>query len=273
MAGNATVGRTVLKFDGATLTAAPDRVAVEAPLEIRVAHGPRAARHVLPLSVTMRTPGHDADLVAGFLFAEGLIRTIDELEGVVPCGTAGDVVRAELAPSVVVDVERFRRAFVTSAACGVCGKLTLAALESQSRYPLVPGVPKFTPEQVVSWPNRVRAAQPAFDETGGLHAAALLTPAGEVVALREDVGRHNAVDKVVGAVLDALPLSERILVVTGRAGFELVQKVVVAGIPVLAAVGAPSSAAVELAVAAGLTLLGFVRDGRFNVYCGAGRIG
>jgi FdhD protein len=267
-----TAGRTILKFDGGPLAPAPDRVAVEAPLEIRVAHGPRPSRQVFPLTVTMRTPGHDADLVAGFLFAEGLLASPDQLEGVVPCGTAGDVVRAELAPAVAIDEGRFRRAVVTTSACGVCGKLTLAALESQSRFPLVPGSPRFTPEQVVSWPDRVRAVQPAFDETGGLHAAALLTPAGEVLTVREDVGRHNAVDKVIGASLDALPLSDRILVVTGRAGFELVQKAVVAGIPVLAAVGAPSSAAVELAEAAGLTLLGFVRDGRFNVYTHADRV-
>ena len=267
-----TAGRTILKFDGGPLTPAHDRVAVESPLEIRVAHGPRSSRQIFPLTVTMRTPGDDADLVAGFLFAEGLISSRDQLEGVVPCGTAGDVVRAELAPAVAIDEDRFRRAFLTSAACGVCGKLTLAALESQSRFPLAPGSPQFTPAQVVSWPDRVRAAQPAFDETGGLHAAALLTPSGEVRAVREDVGRHNAVDKVIGASLDDLPLSDRVLVVTGRAGFELVQKAVAAGIPVLAAVGAPSSAAVELAEAAGLTLLGFVRDGRFNVYSGTDRL-
>ena len=256
-----------------SFTAVSDELAVEEPLEIRVQDR--------GLSVTMRTPGHDEELAAGFLVTEGVIRRREDLVDLRVCGPTRNVVKATLAPGVAVDWARLERHVYTSSSCGLCGKTSLAAVralrppgEDPDGARPRPDEPRLTPELVHSLPARLADAQPLFRQTGGLHATALFSPAGELLVVREDVGRHNALDKVIGHALLAgtLPLTNAVLLVSGRAGFELVQKAVVAGAPVLAAVGAPSSLACELARENGLTLLGFVRGGRFNVYAGGGRL-
>jgi len=255
-----------------------DVLAAEEPLEIRIEHGPVGARRRRSVSVTMRTPGADPALAVGFLFAEGIIRNADEVVRASSCGPPGkrglrNVVRVELAPGVGVDEQRLARNFVSNSACGLCGKTSLAAL------PRVPRLRQrtrlaFSAALVHGLPDTLRRAQAVFERTGGLHAAALFDATGRMLDAYEDVGRHNAVDKVIGAQLlaRATPLTEHVLLVSGRAGYELVQKALVAEIPVLAAVGAPSSLAAQLAAAADMTLIGFVRDGRFNIYSGAQRV-
>ncbi|HIC16005.1 MAG TPA: formate dehydrogenase accessory sulfurtransferase FdhD [Gemmatimonadetes bacterium] len=254
-----------------------DSLSVEEPLEIRVAWGDLQARTVEALAVTMRTPGDDFDLVAGFLLGEGIVNSADELQELTYCRGQEtqeyNVVEARLRPGVRFDLERLRRNVFTSSSCGVCGKASLEAvafsgctdLEDELRVEgaLVPGLP-----------DTLLEGQGVFARTGGLHAAGLFGADGEICELREDVGRHNAVDKVLGrALLDRkLPADDRILVVSGRASFEIVQKALMARVPVLVAVGAPSSLAVDLSEEFGQTLVGFVRDDGFNVYCGNERL-
>jgi FdhD protein len=220
----------------------------------------------------MRTPGHDHELAVGFLFTEGLITDSKQIAGVQACG--GNVARVELAPGVAIDLARLERHFYVGSSCGVCGKSSIDAVRVAPRYQPVDGWPRVAGEVIHRLPDVLRAAQVVFDRTGGLHASALFTLTGRLHGLREDVGRHNALDKLIGAEFLAgrLPLSRAILLVSGRVSFELVQKAAVAGIPVLAAVGAPSSLAVDLARESGMTLIGFVRDGRFNVYSDFGRL-
>ncbi|MDB5098283.1 MAG: formate dehydrogenase family accessory protein FdhD [Cyanobacteria bacterium RYN_339] len=250
---------TVQAYRGTTHVARPDALAVEEPLELRV--GDRS------VAITMRTPGHDEDLAVGFLHTEGILKDLKQLLNLKPC--KANVVRVTLTGDL--DLKKLERHFYTTSSCGVCGKTSLEALAVESK-PLGPG-PRITPELVHQLPARLREAQAVFDRTGGLHAAALFSPTGELLLLREDVGRHNAVDKVIGAWFrEGKPFDDTVLLVSGRASFELVQKSLVAGIPVMAAVGAPSSLAVELAKQGGLTLLGFVRDGRFNAYAGEERL-
>jgi FdhD protein len=243
----------------------PDTLAVEAPLEIRVAG---------TSSITMRTPGADRELAVGFLFSEGILRLADDVAKVTELDV--DVVEVQLAGEAGTRAAGLERRFTITSACGACGKPTIdQALRLDPPFPAPPpAAPRLEPALLASLPDRLRAAQPTFARTGGLHAAGLFDPTGTPVVVREDVGRHNAVDKVVGSQLlaGALPASDRVLVVSGRASFELVQKAILAGIPVLAAVGAPSTLAVELAQTHGLTLLGFVRDGRFNIYTHPGRV-
>ena len=259
---------------------ARDELAVEEPLEIRL-HAEIDGRLVRKtVSVTMRTPGDDPNLAAGFLFTEGIVRDAADIEEIRHCGpadaseNAGNVIRVRLAPGCTVDLGRLERNFYTTSSCGVCGKTSINALRAVSRFTLPPGEPRIDAALVPRLPGVLREAQALFDRTGGLHASALFDATGRLRALREDVGRHNALDKVIGAELLAgrLPAHDRILLVSGRASFELVQKAMMAGIPVLAAVGAPSSLAVALAAECGMTLLGFVRDGRFNIYAGGERI-
>jgi FdhD protein len=247
------------------LTATADTLAVEAPLQIRAAGSS---------AITMRTPGADPELAVGFLFAEGIVRNRDE---VLDVAIADDgAVEVQLSAEAIERSAALDRRFTVTSACGACGKPTAeAALRLDPPFAPPPADrPRLTPALVTALPDRLRAAQPTFAHTGGLHAAGLFDAGGTALLVREDVGRHNAVDKVVGARLLAggLPARDCVLVVSGRASFELVQKAVLAGIPVLAAVGAPSTLAVEVAAAHGLTLLGFVRDGRFNIYTHPARI-
>jgi FdhD protein len=264
---------SITRVEAGTTVAADDLLVAEEPLEIRVGHGPVDDRRELRLSVTMRTPGHDAELVLGFLFTEGLIAAPADVVRVAHCEDVkpeerGNVVRAELGPDVVVDPARWQRNVYTTSSCGVCGKSSIEAVHAQCRRAITPWG-AIDAGALTALPERMRAAQTVFRHTGGIHAAALFDRAGGLLLLREDVGRHNAVDKVIGAALDAgLALDLCQLLVSGRAGFELVQKCVVAGIPLMAAVGAPSSLGVQLARDSGLTLVGFLRGDRFNIYAG-----
>jgi len=260
-------------MEGGDVSERDDLLVSEEPLEIRLGHGPEHDRREMRLSVTMRTPGNDEELALGFLFTEGIITGKNDVVRVAYCTDvkeeeSGNVVRAELHPSIDLDPARWQRNFYTTSSCGVCGKSSIDAVRTLCSVPL--GA-KGTIEAAVitAMPDRMRGAQTLFKHTGGIHAAGLFSEAGELLLLREDVGRHNAVDKVVGAMLEgAIEPDNRILLVSGRAGFELVQKCLMAGIPRMAAVGAPSSLAVTLARESGLTLIGFLRGERFNVYSG-----
>lgn len=254
-----------------------DTLAVEEPFEIRIAWTDEGAPRVESVAVTMRTPGDDFELVAGFLHGEGMVREADDLLELTYCSGPEEqeynVVEARLAPGLVVDVEALRRNFYTTSSCGVCGKASLDAVGAIGCTMLSPG-PEIAAELAAELPARLRERQSVFARTGGLHAAGLFDTEGHPSYVMEDVGRHNAVDKVVGKALleRALPATESILVVSGRASFELVQKAVAAGIPLFVAVGAPSSLAVDLAERFGQTLLGFTRGGGFNVYAGGERV-
>ena len=277
----------ITRIENGTATATDDILVTEEPLEIRLGHGPVDHRKEFRLSVTMRTPGNDEELALGFLFTEGIISSADEVVRVVPCENVkeeerGNVVRAELHPSVDLDPAKWQRNFYTTSSCGVCGKSSIEAVRTQCTRPMSPAF-AVDRKVITALPDRMREAQTVFKHTGGIHAAALFNDRGELLLLREDVGRHNAVDKVIGALL-AQPnnaparsgagaqqptTNNLVLLVSGRAGFELVQKCIVAGIPVMAAVGAPSSLAVQLAKENGLLLIGFLRGDRFNVYSGS----
>jgi FdhD protein len=259
-----------------------DRVATEEPLEIRlVSKGGEGAEHTV--AVTMRTPGADEELAAGFLFAEGVVERRERILGFhrPPEDRTGEpepnVVAVELGDGPDPNLPTLERHFFSSSACGVCGKAGLAALQVRAPGRLPDG-PEVDPELIASLPGRLREAQGLFDATGGLHAAALFDAApgsaGTLLALREDVGRHNALDKLLGrAFLDGLlPLHGHIVLVSGRTSYEILQKCAVAGVPIVCAVSAPSSLAVELAETFGITLIGFLRGDRFNVYAGAERI-
>jgi FdhD protein len=267
----ATAGVCRVSDSGSTVQ--PDLLAVEEPLEVRLGHDVDGRRVHAAVSITMRTPGHDYELAVGFLYTEGIVVAREQVSGVHACGLR-NVVRVDLATGVGVDLSRLERHFYTSSSCGVCGKASLEAVQVCARHRLAEGLPVVEADVIHRLPEALRAAQPVFDRTGGLHAAALFSTGGELLCLREDVGRHNALDKLIGAQLLACraPLSKDVLLVSGRASFELVQKAVVAGIPILAAVGAPSSLAVSLARKHRLTLIGFVRQGRFNIYTGAERV-
>jgi FdhD protein len=264
----------VLAVRGATIEERPDTLAGEEPMEIRTA-GP--GQEPFPVAVTMRTPGSEAELAVGFLRTEGLIESADDVEGVEvgdPSALAqpDDVVTVRLRRAF--DVSRVaERHFVATASCGICGKASIDEIAVRCD-PLPPGRPVVDRAVLIALPDRLRAAQHAFASTGGLHASGLFTPDGELVTLREDVGRHNALDKLVGAELLAgrLPLHDRVLLVSGRVSFEIVQKAAVAGIAFLAAVSAPSDLAVEAAGRLGVTLVGFLRGDGFNVYTGRERI-
>lgn len=253
-----------------------DFVAVEEPLEIRLGIFAGGTYHYQPVSLTMRTPGNDLELAAGFLFTEGILRSKDQIKAIEHCHrapTPDNTVRIDLAEHVDVDLKKLERHFYTSSSCGVCGKTSIESL-STGAYSVGNETLRVIAETIHSLPETLRKNQSTFERTGGLHAAGLFTEDGALLSVREDVGRHNAVDKLVGErfLSDALPLNSRILFLSGRASFELVQKAVMAGIPIVCAVGAPSSLAISAAKEFGVTLLGFVRDGRFNIYAGGYRI-
>ena len=271
--GRVTARRPVLRIDADRSVSRPDTLVVEEPLEIRVAGR--------PLVVTMRTPGDDMDLTAGFLVSEGVVSTGPHVRAMRYCAGATDegvntynVLDVELDPTVPPPDPSLERSFYTTSSCGLCGKASLDAVRTTTSYDVSGDDLVVTPALLSGLPDRLREEQRVFDRTGGLHAAGLFDRGGELLVLREDVGRHNAVDKVVGWALraDRLPLSGTVLMVSGRASFELVQKAWMAGIPCLAAVSAPSSLAVDLAVEAGMTLIGFLRGSSMNVYSGQHRV-
>ncbi|WP_329222429.1 formate dehydrogenase accessory sulfurtransferase FdhD [Streptomyces sp. NBC_01485] len=272
--GRVTERRKVIRIRDGVVSTRPDTLVAEEPLEIRL--------NGKPLAITMRTPGDDFALAAGFLVSEGVLATASDLLNIVYCAGATvdgsntyNVVDVRTAPGLPIPDITLERNVYTTSSCGLCGKASLDAVRTTTRWPIADTPPlRIEPELLASLPDRLRAAQRVFDRTGGLHAAALFSEDGELLDVREDVGRHNAVDKLVGRALQNgdLPLSRTILLVSGRASFELAQKAVMAGLPLLAAVSAPSSLAVDLATETGLTLVGFLRGSSMNVYAGENRI-
>jgi len=257
-----------------------DRVAVEEPLEIRLGYGTPEGHTASSISITMRTPGDDAELALGFLFSESVIQSSGDVANVEHSGPSApdtgsrNIIRVNLAAHVVVDFDRLKRNFYTTSSCGVCGKSSLDALRVIGAEPLNDTFGQFPKDVLIAMPGALRDQQQAFEQTGGLHAAAAFNSEGEILVAHEDVGRHNAVDKVVGTLLskDLLPANDLGLIVSGRASFELMQKTLVAGIPLLAAVSAPSSLAVQLANEFNVSLVGFLRDDTFNIYSAGDRI-
>ncbi|NLR58031.1 formate dehydrogenase accessory sulfurtransferase FdhD [Chitinophaga polysaccharea] len=270
---NAIVHTRVRKVAAAGFTDTNDTLATEDPLEIRLVHGPSHNRRQQNISVTMRTPGNDMELAAGFLFTEGIISHSDDIQEVILSSTEdGDIATVHLKPSVNARLGQVQRNFAATAACGVCGKTNLSSIRTAVNV----GEHTFTlsAPSLLRLPDLLRHQQSVFDSTGGLHAAALFNDSGQLLLLREDIGRHNAVDKVIGAAIQqsSLSLQQYGLLLSGRAGFELIQKAAMAHIPVIAAIGAPSSLAVKMAEQWHITLVGFLKEDRFNIYSGAATI-
>ncbi len=270
----------ISKVSGNQSQSESDEVAVEEPLEIQLSSPTAEGSAAKSISITMRTPGEDAELALGFLLTAGIIDSADQVRSVAhhgePAPDSGlqNIIRVDLRPDVDVDLDRLERHFYTTSSCGVCGKASLEALRVTGQSSLAHCTGTFAHDVIVSMPERVRDQQRTFSKTGGLHAAAVFDRQGEIIVVREDVGRHNATDKAIGALLQAgaLPANTYGLLMSGRASFELMQKALVAGIPLLAAVGAPSSLAVQTAKEFDMTLVGFLRDATFNIYAGPDRI-
>ncbi len=262
----------IVRWTRARHNALADPVVTEEPLEIRVRSGLEAA--YATLAITMRTPGDDVELAVGFMYGEGLLRERADLLEAAPCTTTTNVVNLTVRPDLDLTTATQSRRFYTTSSCGLCGRSSLDAVAAALKGRRVEGERPIGGSTLTALPGLLRARQTVFQATGGLHGCALFDGGGQLLAVREDVGRHNAVDKLVGRAFldDALPATDRILVLSGRAGFELIQKAVMAGISVVAAVGAPTSLAVELARTSGQTLVGFLSPDRFNVYAGASRI-
>jgi FdhD protein len=270
---------TITRVDAGEPTETTDALAIEEPLEIRMEFGPQASRKVQNISVTMRTPGNDAELATGFLFTEGIVKNLEEITGVEHCFIAcaenkENVIQVSLADGLSPELKNTERNFYTTSSCGVCGKGSINAIRTVSAFTGLEDENTVQAEILHQLPYTLRRHQQVFANTGGLHASALFNADGELLLLREDVGRHNALDKLIGAAINKslLPLNNSILLLSGRASFELVQKAAMAGINIIAAVGAPSSLAVELAEEFNITLIGFLRDQRFNIYTAAHRI-
>ncbi len=288
-----TLQMPVERVTGQTSRRVLDSLAIEQPLEIQLAYGPSNSRQTRSISVTMRTPGNDFDLAAGFLMTEGVVRDANDIEQIsyagdsfskgyripqnmdpLQLGSRQNMVRVDLAPDVAVNLGSLQRNFYTTSSCGICGKASLLALRTVCP-PRATNNFRVDAQLLYRLPERLRAFQGVFDRTGGLHGAGLFDSAGNLLALREDVGRHNAVDKLIGAefLADRTPLRERLLLLSGRASFELMQKALMGGLQMVGAVGAPSSLAVQVAKEFDITLVGFLREGRFNIYHGSENIG
>lgn len=270
---------TIWRMADQHLTQTQDLLAAEEPMELRLGYMWRGKRASQSVSITMRTPGHDFELATGFLLTEGMIHSADQVQSVDFCGEPTpeglfNVVRVDLHDEVKVDLGRLKRHFYTSSSCGVCGKASLEALAMTKTPELLAQAPRIPATTLMILPAALRQAQDTFSMTGGLHACGLFDSSGHLLLVREDVGRHNALDKLIGASLmsGALPLHDRVLVLSGRASFELVQKAIMAGISLIAAVGAPSSLAVSLAKRYDITLVGFLSAKRFNIYHAPHRI-
>lgn len=258
-----------------------DLVAMEEPLEIRLGYGALNNRQQKSVSVTMRTPTNDFDLALGFLYCENIIQSYEQVSSIRYCVDAGkqateNIVRVELQPEVKIDTKLLQRNFYMTSSCGICGKASIEAIEAMNGgMSNLQNIEKWqiTPAIIYQLSKAMRAAQSAYTYTGGLHAAALFDKLGKIILIREDVGRHNALDKVIGnALTQNLSLHDKIMLMSSRASFELIQKVIMANIPIIATIGAPSSLAVETAQRFGVTLLGFVKEDRFNIYSGMERI-
>ncbi len=257
-----------------------DPVAIEEPLEIRLVYWAESEPLQKSISITMRTPGNDVELAIGFLFTEGIIHSIGDIDDAGHCGPPApqtglrNIVKVVLQSNVTTDLDRLERHFYTSSSCGVCGKASLDALSVQSHFEIKGNNLKIPANILYELPDKLIEHQKLFDRTGGIHASGLFDASGTLLESREDVGRHNALDKLIGSQLVAgnLPLHDHGILVSGRASFELMQKTMMAGCPMLAAVGAPSSLAVQMAGEFNMTLVGFLRDGRCNVYTEAHRV-
>ena len=284
--------RTVERVTGDKSRPVEDNLAIEEPLEIQLTYGPSNSRQTRSISVTMRTPGNDFDLAAGFLMTEGVIQDANDIEQIayagdsfnegteslqamdaLKVGSKQNTVRVDLAPGIAVNVGSLQRNFYTTSSCGICGKASLLALRTVCP-PRAANNFKVDAQLLYHLPERLRASQGVFDRTGGLHGAGLFDSMGNLLALREDVGRHNAVDKLIGSefLADRTPARDRLLLLSGRASFELLQKALMGGLPMVAAVGAPSSLAVQVAREFDITLVGFLREDHFNIYHGSERI-
>jgi len=279
MAASSITALTITKVNHLESLETSDALAIEEPLEIRLEYGPKEHRSTQNISVTMRTPGNDAELALGFLFTEGILQKQEDIAQIEHCFIAcaenkENVIQVSLSETVVPHLQNTGRNFYTTSSCGVCGKGSINAIRTVGTY--INQQDHNTIEAAIlhHLPAILTQHQKVFADTGGLHASALFTPAGELLLVREDVGRHNALDKLIGAALNKnwLPLTNNILLLSGRASFELVQKAAMAGITVIAAVGAPSSLAVQLAEEFNITLVGFLRNNRFNIYTAAHRI-
>lgn len=287
-----TLQTPVERITGQTSRQIMDSLAIEEPLEIQLTYGTPSSRQTRSISVTMRTPGNDFDLAAGFLMTEGVIRDANEIEQItyagdtfreselspqsmdaLKLGSKQNTVRVDLAADVKVNLGSLQRNFYTTSSCGICGKASLLALRSVCP-PRATNNFRVDAQLLYRLPERLRAFQGVFDRTGGLHGAGLFDSAGKLLALREDVGRHNAVDKLIGFefLADRTPLRDRLLLLSGRASFELLQKALMGGFPMVAAVGAPSSLAVQVAKEFDITLVGFLREDHFNIYHGSRNI-
>jgi FdhD protein len=269
----------ITKVNASESVNSSDALAIEEPLEIRLEYGPNDGRQVRNISVTMRTPGHDEELASGFLFTEGIVKSAAEIANITHCFIAcaenqENIIQVSLDETTLPHLQNIERNFYTTSSCGVCGKGSINAIRTAVAFVQTGGDNCITTEVLYRLPEMLRKHQVVFDDTGGLHASALFTAKGDLLLVREDVGRHNALDKLVGAALKMykLPLNQHILMLSGRASFELVQKAAMAGINIIAAVGAPSSLAVQLAEEFNITLIGFLRGQRFNIYSGGHRI-
>lgn len=274
-----TVSVTTYRFQDGKFTARPDLVATEEPMEIRLVVGPAPAAITQSVAVTMRTPGNDFELAAGFLFSEGLLHEPDAIQSITYCVDTTEeqrynIVNVTLRPWLRFDTGRLQRNFFMNSSCGVCGKASLETVHVHMKGPIGSAGLRVSARVLAALPDALRDQQALFRRTGGIHAAWLCEPDGRLITMREDVGRHNALDKLIGERFLArrLPLADKVLVLSGRASFEMVQKSAIAGIPVVVAVGAPSSLAVNLARDVGMTLVGFTRAESFNVYSGQERV-
>ncbi len=279
---------SIIRVENNTKTDARDLLASEEPLEIRIGFGKETERQQKNISVTMRTPGHDFELALGFLFTEGILQSADAIQQIKYCTELNsienkeNIVRVELKPEVTIDFSKLNRNFYTTSSCGVCGKESIESVKMVCKFPIKDQQFTVPSELILSLPDKLRKEQSVFEHTGGIHASALFDLQGNLLLIREDVGRHNALDKLIGAAVGSalfsnnlnltIPFTKYILLLSGRASFELIQKAAMAGIPVVCAVGAPSSLAVEMAESFGITLIGFLRDNRFNIYTNQNRI-
>ena len=273
----------IIKVSLDSLEEKPDLVAVEEPLEIRLGYGSMDNRQQRSVSVTMRTPTHDFELALGFLYSEGIITSYNQILSVKYCVDAGkqateNIVRVELNPDVIFNIKTLQRNFYATSSCGVCGKASIEAIDNMicnlPKQKLESNALKVGKNYIVNLPNSLSQHQKLFEYTGGLHAAALFDESGKIISVREDIGRHNALDKLIGNALtqDLLPLNGKVLLMSSRASFELIQKAVMANIHIIVTIGAPSSLAVQTAEQFGITLIGFLRNESFNIYTGKERI-
>jgi len=279
MANSSITNLPITKVNGTTSTGVSDALAIEEPLEIRLEFGPAGKRSVQNISVTMRTPGNDVELALGFLFTEGIIQNLNDIANVthtfIACAeNKENVILVSLNESAIPNLRNTGRNFYTTSSCGVCGKGSIDAIRTVNAYIKQDDINIIDANIFHQLPQKLNQHQQVFADTGGLHASALFIPQGELLLVREDVGRHNALDKLIGAALNnnLLPLTNYILLLSGRASFELIQKAAMAGITIVAAVGAPSSLAVQLAEEFNITLVGFLRNNRFNIYTAPHRI-